>query len=67
MPPKPAKGPGVDRILMRVKDLIIIGTATFAMIKWAYQQKVDISSRLEMFERRLANIERYVTLPGGRN
>lgn len=57
------KGPALDRILMRIKDIIIIGTAVFAMIRWAYQQKVDISHRLDMFETRLTNMERYMLLP----
>lgn len=61
---KTEKGPTFDRSLMRIKDFIIIGTAIFAMLRWTYQQKEDISQRLRVIEDRLTIMERNVSVLG---
>lgn len=60
-------GPRIDRTLMRIKDLIIIGTAIFAIVRWFYSQKQGLSHRLDMLENRVTNIERYNYLPSRRD
>lgn len=55
------KGPRFDRTLMRIKDFIIIGTAIFAMLRWTYQQKEDITQRMKMLEDRLTIAERNIS------
>ena len=41
------RGPNVDRVLMRFKDLIIIGTALFALIKWLYINPLQVQERID--------------------
>jgi hypothetical protein len=55
------KGPTFDRTLMRIKDFIIISTAIFAMLRWTYQQKEDITQRMRGFEERLTIAERNIS------
>lgn len=47
----PEKGPNVDRVLMRLKDVIIIGTAAFAILKWLYINPLQVQERIERQEK----------------
>lgn len=58
------KGPTFDRTLMRIKDFIIIATAVFAIFRWTYQQKEDISQRIKLSEDRITIIERNLSVWG---
>lgn len=46
----PEKGPNVDRVLMRLKDVIIIGTAAFAILKWLYVNPLQVQDRVDRQE-----------------
>lgn len=50
------KGPNVDRVLMRAKDAIIIGTAMFALIKWLYINPIQVQSQIEQQQKVLISI-----------
>lgn len=52
----PEKGPNVDRVLMRAKDAIIIGTAMFALIKWLYINPIQVQSQIEQQQKVLISI-----------
>ena len=66
------QGPKFDRMLMRLKDAIIIGTALIALIKWFYIKPLEleanqkrqealltrIASNLDTHTRQLADIEK---------
>lgn len=54
-------GINFDRVLMRLKDFIIIATALFAIIRGAYRAAQDNTQRFKALEDRVANIERLVT------
>lgn len=54
------KGPNFDRALMRIKDFIIIGTALFAMVRWAYLRTEDMSQRFKTLEERVGSLERMI-------
>ncbi len=54
------KGPNFDRVLMRAKDFLIIGTALIAIIKWFYLNPVRMQDNLDRIEKRLQSIERSV-------
>ena len=47
----PEKGPNVDRFLMRLKDVIIIGTAAFALIKWLYVNPMQVQNQVDQQQR----------------
>lgn len=47
---KDQTGPKVDRFLMRIKDAIIIGGATFAIIKWIYVKPIQIQDQVNRNE-----------------
>ena len=64
----PTKGPIFDRVLMRVKDFIIIGTAVIALVKWFYVNPTIVDERLSRQEKiledicqRIEKIERAIT------
>lgn len=46
-----AKGPNLDRFLMRLKDVIIIGTAAFALIKWLYVNPMQVQTQVDQQQR----------------
>jgi len=50
------RGPNIDRLLMRLKDVIIIGTAAFALIKWLYINPLQVQERVDRQERLLQMI-----------
>lgn len=52
----PEKGPNVDRVLMRLKDVIIIGTAAFAILKWLYINPLQVQERIDRQEKTLSMI-----------
>lgn len=52
----PEKGPNVDRVLMRLKDVIIIGTAAFAILKWLYINPLQVQERIDRQEKTLGII-----------
>jgi large-conductance mechanosensitive channel len=56
----PERGPQFDRFLMRFKDFIIIGTAVFAIARWAYNAAQDNSQVLRSLDQRISNLERVV-------
>lgn len=55
-----------DRLLMRLKDLIIIGTAIAALIRWAYNTAQDQTQRFKNLEDRMVNVERFISINGRR-
>ena len=50
------KGPNLDRVLMRLKDVIIIGTAAFAILKWLYINPLQVQDRITQQEKILNSI-----------
>jgi len=50
------KGPNVDRFLMRLKDVIIIGTAAFALMKWLYVNPLQVQNQVDQQQRILGLI-----------
>jgi len=52
----PEKGPNLDRVLMRLKDVIIIGTAAFAILKWLYINPLQVQDRISQQEVMLKSI-----------
>lgn len=50
------KKPNVDHVLMRAKDLIIIGTAMFALIKWLYINPIQVQNQVEQQQKVLSSI-----------
>ncbi len=47
---------------MRIKDFIIIGTAIFAMLRWTYQQKEDLSLQIRSLNDQIRTLSDRITI-----
>jgi len=52
----PVKGPNVDRVLMRTKDVIIIAGALFALIKVIYINPMQVQNQVDQQQKVLISI-----------